>query len=466
MSGLTNNIGYTFEVRAENTSGQGTGASATATPLRTLSAPTSFKATPADSQVTLSWDDPGDSSITKYEYRYRVTSQSAWNPDWANIPGSGATTTSFRVQSLTNGTEYTFQVRTVRMSTQGPGASATATPRDAPPAPTSFRAASGDTRVMLSWDNPNESSITKYEYRYRVTSARKWNPDWTDIPGSGATTTSYTVRNLLNNVSYTLEVRAVYRTEDGEDVRSHGASATSTPEGPPSVPSKPAILNVTGGDESLTAFWVGPVAEDRRAPITSYRVRYRLLGSSSWTSGSRADGDLSIWQNITGLTNRRAYEVQVAAVNRIGTGAWISGRGTPPGPQEPPEDPVDAALDVGALTAIWTAHFGSDEIHPDADGNLLRIESCTGSKSFRVFWAAPEGDDPNVEWDAHVITRHGAGTVSHYFGSSPNSSGYVSMHGTVSVVGTSSLSIRVRGRFDAGSWSKWSKPIGLFCAEE
>ena len=41
----------------------------------------------------------------------------------------------------------------------------TATPPSAPAAPANLAAAPGDTEVTLSWNNPNDSSITKYQFR-------------------------------------------------------------------------------------------------------------------------------------------------------------------------------------------------------------------------------------------------------------------------------------------------------------
>ena len=74
---------------------------------------------------------------------------------------------------------------------------------------TNFRADAGNAQVTLRWDNPRDSSITKYQYRQRFTSESAWNPDWTDIPGSRASTTSYIVRNLANQAAYTFQLRAV-----------------------------------------------------------------------------------------------------------------------------------------------------------------------------------------------------------------------------------------------------------------
>ena len=77
----------------------------------TGSIPTNLQATPGEAQVTLEWGTPSDSQIARYQYQQRADSGTTENRDWTNIPGSGASTTSYTVPDLTPGTTYTFQVR-------------------------------------------------------------------------------------------------------------------------------------------------------------------------------------------------------------------------------------------------------------------------------------------------------------------------------------------------------------------
>ena len=56
-------------------------------------------------------------------------------------------------------------------------------------------------------------------------------PDWTDIPGSGAATTMYTVTGLTNAVEHTYQIRAVYLT--GAALASYSASAVPMPKARP-----------------------------------------------------------------------------------------------------------------------------------------------------------------------------------------------------------------------------------------
>ena len=104
---------------------------------RTLEAPATFTATAGDTQVTLNWGAPSDSAgtaaLTKYQYRYKVSSASNWG-SWTDVgdsgdDGSDATDeTSVVVTGLTNGTAYSFELRAVNAAGDGAAASATATP--------------------------------------------------------------------------------------------------------------------------------------------------------------------------------------------------------------------------------------------------------------------------------------------------------------------------------------------------
>ena len=325
-----------------------------------------------------------------------------------------------------------------------------------------FRAEAGNTQVTLRWDNPEDSSITKYQYRQRLTSESAWNPDWTDIPGSRASTTSYTVRNLANRAAYTFQLRAVRGNEPTST-----STAYATPEGPPTAPLAPTHVRAEGQDQRITVRWHIPPAPDDRAAVTSYKVRYRQVGTASWQNVTRANDDRSALQEINNLTNRQHYEVQVAAVNHVGTGQWASVKATPQTPDSPPPAPTgDAALTLGILGLFWDN---------STTGNTLWADNCTGSRNFHIIWDGPKGRARGAdEWAAHINTSGGAGAVTHGFreipipvqegdeDSEPQHSGYYEMYGTVNFEGNGSLSVNVRGRFGE-TWGTWSPTGSLYC---
>ena len=91
------------------------------------SAPTGFSAIPGNGRVTLSWADPGNTSITHYELSYRQGVGGSFTA-WTKIENSGATTVGHSLSSLVNSTAYTFRLRAVNATGSGAYAEATATP--------------------------------------------------------------------------------------------------------------------------------------------------------------------------------------------------------------------------------------------------------------------------------------------------------------------------------------------------
>ncbi len=87
--------------------------------------PTGLSARAGQGQVTLSWDDPGDSSISHYEYEQSTEQSGLAGTSFNRMAGSGASTTSYTVTGLAPRSEgYWFTIRAVN----GFGVSASADP--------------------------------------------------------------------------------------------------------------------------------------------------------------------------------------------------------------------------------------------------------------------------------------------------------------------------------------------------
>ena len=186
-------------------------------PVTTLAdertAPTGFTATPGDEQVTLGWDDPRDADITGWSYWIKESGGPA--ATWHEISGSTATTTSHVVNDLTNYVSYRFRVRAEYAEGSGPptrpAVEATPAepdgPADKPAAPTGVSAQAGICEVALSWSDPGDDSIRKWQYRVRQEGEK--NRPWENIPGSAAETNSYVVNQLADEKNFYFRVRAV-----------------------------------------------------------------------------------------------------------------------------------------------------------------------------------------------------------------------------------------------------------------
>lgn len=215
LPNLTAGVRYQVQVRARNAAGAGVAAEAAATPLPlgAPAAPAGLTALGGDRSVSLDWDDPGDSSISGYEFRVRPAGDPDW-PSWQLIGGSSAMTTSHTLlRGLANGTLYEVQVRARNAAGAGAASGVSTTPRpyapgDAPPAALAGLAAqAGDQSVNLEWDDPGDASISGYEYRVRAEADAEWR-SWKPVAAATYLTTGHTLRGLTNGVLYRIQVRA------------------------------------------------------------------------------------------------------------------------------------------------------------------------------------------------------------------------------------------------------------------
>ena len=141
----------------------------------------------------------GSLSLSAYSYQISV---------WTPIPDSGhgeANATSYTVSGLTNGLDYAYRVRAVNGAGRGQASDSVEATPGTPTQPVGLTATPDANSVILNWSAASAYEIiTRYEFRGDG-SGRGWQ----DIPGSDATTTSYTVTGLTNGQSYTFQVRAV-----------------------------------------------------------------------------------------------------------------------------------------------------------------------------------------------------------------------------------------------------------------
>jgi hypothetical protein len=135
---------------------------------------------------------------------------------------------------------------------------------------------------------------------------------WTNI--SGATASSYVVENTTLTQSGYLYRVAV--TDGSNSVTSD--AATLTVNNP--LPDKPTSLAAAMGDGQASLSWTAPASIGQSALI-DYSVQYRLTGQSTWETF--VDGvSTATTATVTGLSNGRKYEFQVAARNTQGLGEY------------------------------------------------------------------------------------------------------------------------------------------------
>ncbi len=190
--------------------------------------------------MTLRWDTPantGGAAIVRYEYRWAESGGDFG--DWMSV-GSGARSST--VPNLTNGAEYTFEVRPANALGYGSTETTMATPtlvtrpppppvtggggggggglRGRPPSyPGTIRAESGDGAVTLTWNAPSSQGSSRIQhYEYRIDGEGEWI-------STGSTDRAHSITGLINGRTYFFHLRAVSAAGAG----SHRISPDVTP---------------------------------------------------------------------------------------------------------------------------------------------------------------------------------------------------------------------------------------------
>ncbi len=300
---LDNGTAYTFRIRAVGAAAGEASNEATATPVPRPGMPLAPSASPRDSAAVLTWANPHDGTITKYQYQQRTAGD--WGSTWTDISNSGATTTTFKVEGLTNGTTYQFRIRAWNADPSPPSGQVGATPQPVPMAPTALRAEAGDRKVVLRWTRPVEESatVTKYQTRYKTTGDYG---AWSDVTDSGFGTATATVSGLTNGTAHAFQVRAVNRYGDG----AASAEASATPFG---APARPTGLAAHARNQAAVLTWTDP----GNATITQWQYRWKTTGGyGAW--GNAAGGGSAVRYEVTSLENGTQYTFQIRARNASG----------------------------------------------------------------------------------------------------------------------------------------------------
>jgi hypothetical protein len=314
-TGLTNDTEYTFTVQAKDAAGNLSGGeTVTATPAdpgdNTVPGKvTALEAAAGDGRVTLTWTDPADADLDSVEITW--------------TPGNGSASVlkgieTYTAEGLTNGTEYTFTVKSKDNAEKlSDGETVTATPAaakdsTAPGKVTGLSATKGNGKVRLDWTDPTDADLKEIEITWTGGSASVLK---------GIET--YIAEGLTNGTEYTFTVKA----KDNAGNSNTGETVTETPEGSaPSdlePPGEVSGLATVSGYGEVTLTWTDPTDAD----LDTIEI--------TWEPGSGSDLVAKGTQTYTatGLTGGTPYTFTVKTkddsgnLNRRGTSISAAPKG-------------------------------------------------------------------------------------------------------------------------------------------
>ncbi|MCY4263610.1 MAG: spondin domain-containing protein [Gammaproteobacteria bacterium] len=224
-----------------------------------------------------------------------------------------------------------------------------------PATPTGLTSMARNGAVTLSWDNPNNGAISKYQYNQRVEDV--WQ-GWTDIPDSGADTVSHTVTGLTNGKEYHFTVRAVA----GSAMSDPSPEVMSTPNVDSPITPTLTVFNkgddITEGDAAMFSLMASP------APSNALSVQISVAEFGSFL----ASGE-------TGM--------RTVSVNR--SGSAIVSVSTVDDATEEPDGNIEVTLLTGngyslADSNVTASVMVSDNDNPGGDDES-QLESTTAARS-------------------------------------------------------------------------------------
>ena len=215
-----------------------TDAVAAAEPSEPPAKPTGLSATASHDQVVLTWDDPGDDSITGYVILRRVRENDEGGEFSELAADTGEAATTYTDDTVAAGTTYTYRIKAIN----GHGVSERSrwfhidTPAAPVPAkPTGLSATASHDQVVLTWDDPQDDSITGYVILRRH---REDDPkgQFTElVADTGMAATTYTDASVAAETPYTYRIKAINEHGTSERSRWFHIDTPETPEGGPVV---------------------------------------------------------------------------------------------------------------------------------------------------------------------------------------------------------------------------------------
>ncbi len=193
--------------------------------------PTGLSATASHDRVVLTWDDPDDNAITGYVILRRVRENDVGGEFSELVPDTGTAATTYTDDTVKAGTTYTYRIKAINEHGVSERSrwfhiDTRAAPKP-PDKPRGLSATASHDRVVLTWDDPRDSTITGYVILRRNRDTDPSGQFTTLVEDTGTAATTYTDATVEPETSYTYRVKAI--NADGTSERSRWVHIDTLP---------------------------------------------------------------------------------------------------------------------------------------------------------------------------------------------------------------------------------------------
>ena len=288
---------------AETLTSAATGAVAAAQPAEPPAKPRGLSATALHDSVTLTWNDPGDDSITGYVILRRNRETDTQGQFRELVADTGTAATTYTDGTVAAGTPYTYRIKAIN----GAGTSERSrwfhidTPSAPAPEPasepansaaTGAPAISGTARVgeTLTADT---SGIADADGLTNAAFSYQWLADDTAIQGA----TGFTCTLADADAGKAIKVRASF-TDDAGNAETLTSAATAAVAGPAAAPLTASFMDVPAEHDGDSAFTLRMAFSEPLSWMNGRRLREDVVAVAGGraTSASRVNRRRDLWQ--------------------------------------------------------------------------------------------------------------------------------------------------------------------------
>ena len=190
-------------------------------PVSAPDKPEGLSATATHDRVVLTWDDPDDDSITGYVILRRVPGVDPEGHFDELVANTETAATTYTDDTVSAETRYTYRIKAIN----GAGTSERSswshinTPAaPVPDKPTGLSATATHDSVTLTWDDPDDDTITGYVILRRVRVNDQGGDFSVLVADTGSAATTYTDGTVADSTTYTYRIKAI--NEHGTSERS------------------------------------------------------------------------------------------------------------------------------------------------------------------------------------------------------------------------------------------------------